>query len=61
MAGTIVVFALASIAVLLRFWARKIKNVELWLDDWLVVASWVGLRSPESSAVAQSHYISHSV
>ena len=40
-AGTVVVFALASLAVLLRFWARRLKNVELWFDDWLIAVAWV--------------------
>ena len=36
------VFAfLATIAVGLRFWVRRIKGLGLWLEDWLILAALV--------------------
>lgn len=43
LAGSSVVFVLATIAVILRLWARRLKRVKLGLDDWLVLAAWVRL------------------
>lgn len=40
-AGTSVVFTLASVAIILRLWSRRLKRVRLGLDDWLILAAWV--------------------
>ncbi len=42
-ACVIVTFVAASLTLALRFYARKIKNVQLWWDDWFAVLSFVRL------------------
>ena len=40
-ASGIVTFAVASLAVLLRFVARRLKKLNWWYDDWFIVAALV--------------------
>ena len=40
-ASGIVTFAVASLAVLLRFGARRLKQLNWWYDDWFIVAALV--------------------
>ena len=39
--ATIATYLLASIAVSLRFWSRRLKGAGWWLDDWLVLVALV--------------------
>lgn len=44
MIGTAVsTYILACIAVVLRVYCRKVKGVNLWYDDWSVIAALVGI------------------
>lgn len=38
-AATIVTWSLASIAVALRFWSRRLVKTKYWLDDWLALSA----------------------
>lgn len=40
-AGSSVCFTLATIALIARFYVRRMKSVALGPDDWLVMAAWV--------------------
>lgn len=39
-------WALAAIAVVLRFLARRIQSNKLWLEDWLITVSLVCNKKP---------------
>lgn len=41
-AGNVIVAVAAVIAVALRIWSRKLKNLPLGVDDWLIIAALVG-------------------
>ena len=41
LAVTFATFALATIAVVLRFVSRRLVHTYLWWDDWLIVVAWV--------------------
>ena len=41
--------ALATVAVLLRFLARRRRRTAIGIDDWLIVIALVSLRCPQSS------------
>ena len=44
-AAVTITYTGALVAVLLRFWARKLNSNKIWLDDYLIVAAQVsGLR-----------------
>lgn len=45
-ACVVITFVASSITLALRFYARKIKNVQLWWDDWFAVLSFVRLLFP---------------
>ena len=40
-AVNVVCFSIASIAILLRFQARRMAKVKYELDDWLIIVGWV--------------------
>lgn len=40
-AAAIITYMVATSAVILRFVARRLTNMKLWYDDWLVVVAWV--------------------
>lgn len=40
---TIVMTAIATVFMALRFWSRKMTRFGLWLDDWLAIATLVCL------------------
>ena len=44
-AAAIITYILAVVAVGLRFWSRKLTQSRYQLDDWLVAAAGVGIRS----------------
>ncbi|KAK5998967.1 hypothetical protein PT974_01351 [Cladobotryum mycophilum] len=39
LAGSMTTWALAITAVILRIMSRRMRNIKLWLDDWLIIAS----------------------
>ncbi|KAJ3483203.1 hypothetical protein NLG97_g7360 [Lecanicillium saksenae] len=41
-ACVIITFVISTITLGLRFYARRIKNVQLWWDDWFAVLSFAG-------------------
>jgi hypothetical protein len=41
MVTAIVTWAMAVLAVALRMVSRHLKNINLWIDDWLIIASLV--------------------
>lgn len=45
-----VTLTLAAIAVALRFLARRLNGVSLWLDDWLALSALVRFIYPTSQA-----------
>lgn len=36
-----VTYILATSAVVLRFFARRLQHLNYWYDDWLIVVAWV--------------------
>lgn len=40
-AGLIITYVLALVAVVLRLFARRLKKLPLWFDDWFIVAALV--------------------
>ena len=49
--GNIIVAVAAIVAVPLRTWSRKLKNLRLGIDDWLIIAALVSEdhRTPTSN------------
>ena len=41
LAATVVVYALAGVAVFLRFLSRRLSRVGYWWDDWLALVALV--------------------
>lgn len=37
----IVTYVFAVVAVLLRFWARRLMKAQIWVDDWIVAVALV--------------------
>lgn len=44
--SAMVLASLATVAVILRLWARKIMGAKLKLDDYLIIAALVGYTLP---------------
>ena len=40
-AALFITYGFATIAVVLRFVARRLRHLSLWYDDWLCVVAWV--------------------
>jgi hypothetical protein len=42
-ATSVVTWLLAVVVIILRLLSRRMKGVELWLDDWFIIAALVSL------------------
>lgn len=41
MVTSIVTWCMAALVVGLRIVSRRLKNIDLWIDDWLIIAALV--------------------
>ena len=48
---------ISTVGVVLRFYARGKAGAHLWIDDWLVLAAWVGPKCLPLLIVKLTHFL----
>lgn len=52
-AAAIATYLIALVAVVLRFWARRLMKTYFWLDDWTVAGALVGYQWRHRNPIIQ--------